>query len=168
MEHVFPSAASCADLLRALPGITALRKGMSRVTPAESRVWLPVLFAVTSHPEGLRMGALADELRVDQSVASRQFARIESAGLAHRGTDPTDGRAQLLRATDAGIAWVDEAVTAYSVPLATMLPGWSDGDVAELTRMLLRLGTTLSLDPTHAAPVELGSPITDEAQEASA
>lgn len=161
MKQVSPSAPACAELLRALPGITALRKSLGRLTPPETAVWLPVLSVIVRHPDGLRMGALADELRVDQSVASRQFARIEAAGLGYRSPDPSDGRAQILRASDAGRDWMAEAIDAYSSPMADMLPGWSDDDVGQLTRMLHRLSETLALAPAPAAPLQLDSPITD-------
>ena len=60
------------------------------------------------------------------------------------------------------------ATVALATPLAGMLPGWSDGDVTELTQMLVRLSTTLALDPAAADEVQLSSPITAAPEEASA
>lgn len=155
MTHASPSPAACGELLRALPALASLRRHMSSITPHESRGWLGVLSALATHPSGLRIGQLADELRVDQSVASRQFARLEAAGLAERSRDPDDGRAHRLLLTDAGRAWLDSTISAYADRLAGALPGWTDAQVRELAALLDRLTGTMARSGTGRVPVDL-------------
>src|SRR5215213_10087652 len=49
-----------------------------------------------------RYSALALQVGVDVSVASRQLAVLERLGYVERRPDPQDGRASLLRLTAAG------------------------------------------------------------------
>ena len=49
-----------------------------------------------------RCSALAAQVGVDVSVASRQLAVLERLGYVERRPDPRDGRASLLRLTAAG------------------------------------------------------------------
>lgn len=50
----------------------------------------------------VRMGDLADALRVDRSTATRAVDRLETAGLAERTATASDGRGVVVRATRAG------------------------------------------------------------------
>lgn len=76
------------------------------------------------------VGDIAQALRVDMSVASRQVSELVDAGLVERTVDSGDRRARNLRLTEAGRAYVERI-------RATMLR-WSDEifadwSVAELT-----------------------------------
>ncbi|MFC7655700.1 MarR family winged helix-turn-helix transcriptional regulator [Pseudonocardia benzenivorans] len=51
-----------------------------------------------------RSRALADAVHSDPSTVSRQVAHLVRLGLVERVTDPDDGRAVLLVATDEGVA----------------------------------------------------------------
>ena len=151
MVHVSPSVESCGELLRGMPALTAVRRELGRVTPDDARTWLDALYAICRQPGGMRVGTLAEALRVDPSVASRKAAHLEAAGLAAREPDPADGRAYRLHPTPAGSAWLDRTIDTYAEHLAGLLTDWSDADVVRLATLLQRLESTLEAErPTGA------------------
>ena len=86
-----------------------------------------------------RCSALAIQVGVDVSVASRQLAVLERLGYVERRPDPQDGRASLLRLTAAG----SEALAATRALRAewslTALSGWDEADGRLLSDLLDRL-----------------------------
>ena len=80
--------------------------GMSLRSVAAAPVPLTVpqhrLLVLVSSDGPRRIGALADDLGVNQSNASRLVARLAEQGLVQRVTDPADGRASVVEATAAG------------------------------------------------------------------
>jgi DNA-binding MarR family transcriptional regulator len=86
-----------------------------------------------------RVSEIAERLRVDLSVASRQVAVLESSGWVTRRRDPDDGRAHRLEVTDAGHAVLADARERMVHAYAGLLEGWSAEDVAQLTGALARL-----------------------------
>jgi DNA-binding MarR family transcriptional regulator len=102
-----------------------------------------------------RCSALAQQLDVDVSVASRQLAALEREGYVERRPDPQDGRASLFRLTAAG----REALAAARVLRAewslTALSGWDEADARLLSDLLDRLVTDLETAGT-AHPVTAG------------
>ena len=85
-----------------------------------------------------RSSALADAACVDPSTVSRQVAQLVKAGLVTRQSDPEDGRASLLVATERGR-------TAYAAKqehrqrmFAHLLESWSEADAVALTDLLSR------------------------------
>ncbi|MCW2927126.1 MAG: DNA-binding transcriptional repressor MarR [Thermoleophilia bacterium] len=161
MEHAStPSASSCAELLRALPALTALKRNLRHVTPPDAG-WLPTLGALCRAPDGLRLTHLADILFVDASVTSRHVAQLEALGFAERQTDPADRRASLLAPTDAGRAWMGDAVERFATHVSSALPGWEDEDVDLLTTLLQRLASTFedaARQPSRI-PLDLDTPV---------
>lgn len=85
------------------------------------------------------VNAIADALRLDPSTVTRQVLAMEQAGHVTRGTDPADGRVTVVAATPEGVAALgrtrDERARLYGEILAT----WTDGDRADLARLLTRL-----------------------------
>lgn len=59
------------------------------------------VLVLVSH-EARRVGALADELGVNQSNASRVVDRLVAAGLVERVVDPVDRRASVVALSEAG------------------------------------------------------------------
>ncbi|WP_433196133.1 MarR family winged helix-turn-helix transcriptional regulator [Nocardia sp. CA-107356] len=94
-------AEAIAELLRrrTREGIYAeLTEGLD---PAVDTATYPVLSALARW--GPRSAAaLAVEIGLDRSVASRHATRLERAGLVRRAPDPTDARATLLSLTERG------------------------------------------------------------------
>ena len=87
---------------------------------------------------GLRMGDLADALRVDASTATRAVDRLVQAGFAERTTDPEDGRRVLARVSDKGEALHRELAEGRQDMLERMLQGFSDEDRQRLADLMER------------------------------
>jgi DNA-binding MarR family transcriptional regulator len=90
-----------------------------------------------------RPGQIAAALNVDPSVVSRQLATLTSLGLVTRGTDPDDGRAELITITPAGRQRLVQARDAICDALATRLSHWALEDIARATAMVEDLSTLL-------------------------
>lgn len=68
-----------------------------------SLAWFDVLVNLMLEPEHqTRMGVLAERCTLSFSRLSRVIAEIEASGYVERHADPDDGRAVLVRLTDAG------------------------------------------------------------------
>jgi DNA-binding MarR family transcriptional regulator len=98
----------------------------------------------------LRCSALAGHAGVDVSVASRQLAVLEKLGYVERRPDPQDGRAALLRLTDAGADALAAARTLRSDWALTALAGWDEADARQLSGLLDRLVADLETAGTPA------------------
>lgn len=91
-----------------------------------------------------RGGALAETACIDPSTASRQVDWLVRMGLVERRADPSDGRATLLYATDAGIAVQQQMRAGRDRMMAGVLRDWPEDDVHQLTRLMSRLNQNLS------------------------
>jgi DNA-binding MarR family transcriptional regulator len=104
-----------------------------------------------------RSSTLAETVCVDPSTVSRQVAQLVKAGLAERQSDPEDGRASLLVATEAGRAVYQAKQEHRERMFARVLDGWSPADVETLTALLTRLNDSFteqrSALTAHAVPV---------------
>lgn len=85
-----------------------------------------------------RSSALAETACVDPSTVSRQVAQLVKAGLVERQSDPEDGRASLLVATDRGRAAYATKQEHRQRMFAHLLEDWSTQDVDTLTALLTR------------------------------
>ncbi|MGY1746850.1 MarR family winged helix-turn-helix transcriptional regulator [Blastococcus sp. SYSU D00695] len=107
-----------------------------------------------------RCSALAAAVDIDVSVASRQVAALERAGYVERRPDPRDGRASLLRLTDAGAAALATTRALRNDWAATALSGWDEVDAVRLSELVERLLDDLEAalrDPGRAAPAPVAS-----------
>jgi DNA-binding MarR family transcriptional regulator len=91
----------------------------------------------------LRAADLAEYACLDPSTVSRHLRALESDGLLMRTPDPDDGRATRLQVTPQGEQVVDEARVQRLAMLGDALDGWSERDVATLTRLTRRLAESL-------------------------
>ena len=91
-----------------------------------------------------RCSALAHQLGVDVSVASRQLAVLERLGYVERRPDPQDGRASLLRLTAGGAAALAAARELRAEWSLTALAEWDEADARQLTVLLDRLVADLA------------------------
>jgi len=85
-----------------------------------------------------RSSALAEAACVDPSTVSRQVAQLVKAGLVERQSDPEDGRASLLVATERGRTAYLAKMEHRQRMFAQVLDGWSADDVDALTALLTR------------------------------
>ncbi len=91
-----------------------------------------------------RCSALAHQLGVDVSVASRQIAVLERLGFVRRRPDPQDGRASLISLTPAGADALASARDLRAEWSLTALAGWDEADARQLTDLLDRLVVDLA------------------------
>ncbi|MCA1190432.1 MULTISPECIES: MarR family winged helix-turn-helix transcriptional regulator [unclassified Saccharopolyspora] len=89
-----------------------------------------------------RMSAIAAALSLDKSTVSRQVDAVVRIGLAERVADPVDARAKLVVLTEQGGVRVSEQLAEQRRRWREVLGGWDPADIAELARLLHRLGET--------------------------
>jgi len=105
-----------------------------------------------------RAGALAEVACIDPSTVSRQVDNLVRLGLVERRPDPSDGRASVLAATDAGIAMQQRMRAGRDRMMARILESWSDEDVHDLVRLLERFNADLVAElPNIVAALQRGA-----------
>jgi DNA-binding MarR family transcriptional regulator len=81
--------------------------------------WYDVLWPLhRASPDGLRMGALADEVTLSRTGLTRLVDRIEERGLLRRRPAPEDRRGSYVRITPAGAAMLRRMWPVYERVLA--------------------------------------------------
>lgn len=110
---------------------------MTRNTLAPDGVELAAyaaLFALVA--EGpMRSSALADRIHADPSTASRYVTTLHSLGYAERSPDPSDRRAALVGATDAGRAKVEAIRAQRNERLRPLLAEWTDEEMDQFIEL---------------------------------
>jgi DNA-binding MarR family transcriptional regulator len=101
-----------------------------------------VLFAIDAM-DSPRLSEVADAVHSDLSTVSRQVTAMVSHGLLAKEADATDGRAQVLRVTDAGHAAIATIKAARGEWLENLLADWEPDDATTFTRHLSHLGDNL-------------------------
>ena len=91
-----------------------------------------------------RSSALADAACVDPSTVSRQVAQLVKAGLVTRQSDPEDGRASLLVATEQGRAAYAAKQEHRARMFDHVLDGWTPQDVDTLARLLAQFNDSFA------------------------
>lgn len=99
----------------------------------------PVAILRLVRESDLRLGDLADRLRVKPSVASRATATLEAEGLVERVPDPDDARACRIHLTESGQAQVRQREDHVVSLVADAFADWSPEEVAQSVRMMRRL-----------------------------
>jgi DNA-binding MarR family transcriptional regulator len=88
-----------------------------------------------------RMTSLAEQLRVDLSVLSRQVATLDGLGLVTRTKDPEDRRACLLDLTDNGRAALREIWTRRVASLTQSLAQFDSDQLKGATAVVNAIST---------------------------
>ena len=114
------------------------RELQRRAVPEHPPACLQAL-GVIARGEAVRVSDIADRLRIDLSVASRQVAVLEASGWVTRATDPADGRARTLATTAAGRAVLTDTLARMADAYTGVLEGWSDDELSALQTVLSRL-----------------------------
>jgi len=95
----------------------------------------------------VRLSELADWQEVDRSTMTMQVRRLETMELVSRATDPTDGRATLVKATRAGAARHRRTKRTARGVYEELLADWSEDDLRQAAHVAARLVETLENRP---------------------
>lgn len=106
------------------------------------------------HHDAMRVSDLAAKVELDASTVSRQIKHLEAVGVVERASDPEDGRASLVKLSDAGRAQMQDAFRRRFERIRAVLVPWSERDRAQLQHLLIRLAGDLrdanDLDETRS------------------
>ncbi len=117
------------------------RTGMAAYEPYDLAPHHARALRVVSHHGTMRLGELAQHLRVAPRSVTDVVDALEERGLAERTPDPTDRRAQVVGLTPEGRRLVDEVDTARRSGAEAHFGRLSERDRASLRRILERLDT---------------------------
>jgi len=106
------------------------------ITPAQARALGTLLRA-----GALRLGDLAEHLRIAPRSATEVVDALEGRGLVARGPDPDDRRATLVAPTAHGKEVGTAIRAARAAESESVFRGLSDVDRAHLARILRELGS---------------------------
>jgi DNA-binding MarR family transcriptional regulator len=127
------------DVVREIYALGRVNRELQRrAVPEHPPACLQAL-GVIARGEAGRVSDIADRLRVDLSVASRQVAVLETSGWVTRTPDPVDGRARRLETTEAGRAVLADTLARMADAYTGVLEGWSEDDLRALQATLIRL-----------------------------
>ena len=127
------------DLVRSLYRLGLVQREIHRHALAELGSQGFTALAIVHKHGPARVSDVAEHLRVDLSVASRQVAALASAGYVRREADAADRRVQLITITDEGTRVLAESHRRMVDTFADALSDWSEEDVAALAAGLDRL-----------------------------
>ncbi|WP_332642642.1 MarR family winged helix-turn-helix transcriptional regulator [Aeromicrobium sp.] len=91
----------------------------------------------------MRLSDIADAMKLDASTVSRHVQQLGDREFIERGPDPVDGRASLIRLTEAGRVGLKFSFEQRRAILAEALADWNDEDREQLRIQLSRLATAL-------------------------
>jgi DNA-binding MarR family transcriptional regulator len=103
---------------------------------------------------------LAERLGVSAPVLSRHIADLEEQGYVVRRQDPSDGRAQLVALSQAGVEKLRQIEEQRTATLQGYLSNWSQEDAEDTARVLSRLSEAIkqSARATAAGPITTPTP----------
>ncbi len=116
----------------------AIARDRGPLTPSEYSV-----VSLLDHAGPRRVCDLAEADGPDASTVSRRVAALADRDLVARTPDPQDGRAHRVTLTDRGRAVLHAERHRRAALVTDALAGWSGTDRADLTRLLIRLSTSL-------------------------
>ena len=91
----------------------------------------------------LPVSDLAQVLRVDISVASRQVSLMADEGYVERLPDPADRRVRTIALSEHGRARTREVESALEARTREVFAGWEPHEIAEAIAVLHRLASTI-------------------------
>jgi DNA-binding MarR family transcriptional regulator len=139
------------DLVRSLYRLGMVQRELARHALAEVGTQGFVALGVIHIDGPVRVSDVAQRLNVALSVASRQVTALERAGYVERDTDPEDGRAHRVSATDAGRAVLEESHRRMVHAFGRALEGWSAKEITALSESLERLREDVHRDVVDGA-----------------
>ena len=153
-----PTAEAAAVLERAVPMLVrwftrsdVRRSMLANSDPTLSATDLWLLGRITDTGP-VRLSELADWQEVDRSTMTTQVRRLETMGLVARASDPSDGRAVLVRATRTGSARHRRTKQTARAVYEALLADWSEDDLHQAAHVAARLVETLERRKVNAPP----------------
>ena len=92
----------------------------------------------------LRLGDVAEVMKLDASTVSRHVQQLGDRDLIERELDPEDARARIIVLTDAGRAALKHTFDQRRALVSAALVEWEDPDREQLRSELARLTRSLS------------------------
>jgi DNA-binding MarR family transcriptional regulator len=139
------------DLVRSLYRLGMVQRELARHALAGLGTQGFVALGVIHVDGPVRVSDVAQRLNVALSVASRQVTALERAGYVERVTDPEDGRAHRVSATDAGRTVLEESHRRMVQAFSRALEGWSAKEITALSESLERLREDVHRDVADGA-----------------
>ena len=144
MEHFEPTPAVRSLAEEILRLHRALGRFAMRATQTSLSV-LGTLQMLSGHDE-LRVADLAAKVGLTQSAISRQVAELARLGLVERHLDDADGRATLIRISEAGVQRLAQERENRAKRLCEMVTDWDGAQVDHVLDAVRLLADTL--EPT--------------------
>jgi DNA-binding MarR family transcriptional regulator len=91
----------------------------------------------------VRVGDLAESMRLDASTVSRHVHQLQEHGLIRRDQDPADGRASIVDITDEGRTALRATFDQRRAFVTEAIAGWAPDDRERLRDDLVRLTADL-------------------------
>lgn len=108
------------------------------VDPAQAAI----LYRLKCHG-AMRLGDLAEAMRLDASTVSRHVQQLGEQGYLDREPDPEDGRARIIVISEAGRRAVKNTFDHRRAIITTAMTDWDDADRERLRDDLVRLTAAL-------------------------
>ena len=103
--------------------------------------YLMLAYVAESGP--LRASEIAEQFAIDKGAISRQMAHLTELGLLERVSDPGDGRAMLVSASDEGRRRLADVARHRRKWLDERLGDWSEADLTSFVAALGRYNRAL-------------------------
>jgi DNA-binding MarR family transcriptional regulator len=114
------------------------RSDSDSVDPAQASI----LYTLKCHG-AMRLGDLAETMRLDASTVSRHVQQLGERGFIERDPDPEDGRARIIAVSEAGRSALKHTFDQRRAVITNAMTGWSDADRNRLCDDIVRLTTAL-------------------------
>jgi DNA-binding MarR family transcriptional regulator len=95
----------------------------------------------------IRISDIAAWQGVDKSTVTSQVRRLTDRGLVVRRTDPSDGRAVLVTASEAGLLLHRDVSRQGAHVLAELMGDWDPADRQDFARLMVRFADELGPGP---------------------
>ncbi len=135
--------------------VAVVAKSLAKVEDLVSPTQLRVMVLIGSRgPQTL--GAVAEDLGVHASNATRTCDRLVAAGLVEKGDNPSDRRFLQLRLTDAGTRLIAEMMADRRDALAEVVSRTPDADKHHLEKAMASFAEAAGELPVEVLPAVLG------------
>lgn len=135
LQHEVAIFARRAEQTR-LAGVGPARNSMDRAA------YLLLSSLNQQGPTGVK--ALATGMGVDSSTVTRQVAPLVESGLVDRSTDPSDGRAVVLRLSSRGSSRLREVRASRRQLMELLTQNWSDHERETFHALLTRFNSAMT------------------------